>query len=345
MRESLTGERRFLAFLSGAAIVSTLVFILAAVHLIYPWILGGLGLLILAAWYRFARRPLLRSEPEPNPLSTAWRLLFWCPFIVYSALYLLSAMMPEMSPDGIGYHVGLVTRYYEHRGFFPLTTQMYAGLSGGIEMLFLVAFAFGRHSAAAMVHLLFLLALPFGILAYARRMGAPRAGVIAALLVFIAPVVGRDGTCAYVDVATGVVVFGAFYSLEIWRADNDRRFLPLAGLLAGFAYAAKFTAAMIVLYGLIYVVAVCRSRRVRWGSIAANVTVFATLVCLMAGPWILKDFIQFHNPFFPFFNSWFPNPYQYPLAEAQWREYFTHMNGITLAHIPYQVTVGGRLDG
>jgi hypothetical protein len=39
---------------------------------------------------------------------------------------------------------------------------MYAQLSQGIELLFLMAFSFGRHSAAALVHYAFLLALTWG---------------------------------------------------------------------------------------------------------------------------------------------------------------------------------------
>jgi hypothetical protein len=338
-------ERRFLAFTAGAALVSTMVFALAASHLIYTWILGGMGLLILVAWFLFARQPLLRNGSEYPALPLRWRALFWGPYLIYTVVYLLAAMMPETSPDGTIYHVGLVARYYEHRGFFPLTTEMYAGLSGGIEMLFLVAFALGRHSATAMVHLLFLLTLPFGMIALARRMNAPRAGVVGALLFFISPVVGRDGTCAYIDVATAAVVFSSFYFLEIWRTEEDRRALILAGILAGFAYACKFTGGAAAAYGLVYIVVVCYSRRLNWRLSLRFAFGFSALVCMMAAPWIVKDIIQFHNPFYPLFNSWFPNPFQYPMVEAEWRNNLAHVNGIEPSGIPYQATVGGRLDG
>lgn len=73
-------------------------------------------------------------------------------FTVYLAAYFTNAMTPERSPDGTAYHLGLVARYLREHGFRRITTNMYANLSQGVEMLYLFAFAFGRHSAAALVH-------------------------------------------------------------------------------------------------------------------------------------------------------------------------------------------------
>ena len=53
----------------------------------------------------------------------------------------------------------VVARYWREHGFHPIVWNLYASLSEGAEMLFLFAFAFGRHSAASMVHFAFLLAL------------------------------------------------------------------------------------------------------------------------------------------------------------------------------------------
>lgn len=98
-------------------------------------------------------------------------------FTVYLAAYFTNAMTPERSPDGTAYHLGLVARYLREHGFRRITTNMYANLSQGVEMLHLFAFAFGRHSAAALVHFCFLATLPLAMLCYARRFAFPAAGV------------------------------------------------------------------------------------------------------------------------------------------------------------------------
>jgi hypothetical protein len=82
---------------------------------------------------------------------------------------------------------------------------------------------------------------------WARRENIPQAGVLGALLFYLAPVVGKDGIIAYIDVATAAVVFAAFCFLELWRTEEAGRALIPAGMMAGFAYACKITAAPAVI--------------------------------------------------------------------------------------------------
>jgi hypothetical protein len=90
-----------------------------------------------------------------------------------------------------------------------------------------------------MVELLFLFALPLGILAYARRLGEPRAAVLAAVLFFASPVAGRTGTIAAPDVAIACVAFACFYVADLVFRERQWRLLwPLAALLGFLAWAA-----------------------------------------------------------------------------------------------------------
>src|ERR1019366_2499528 len=144
----------------------------------------------------------------------------------FTVLYFFSAMAPEFSPDGTSYHLSFVAQYARARGFVRIPANIYAQLSQGIELLYLAAFTFGRHSAAALVHYAFLLALTLAGVNYGRRTGYPAAGLAAALLVYATPVVGIDGTTAYIDVAVACILFALFYLLQLW--DQHRH----TGLLA-----------------------------------------------------------------------------------------------------------------
>lgn len=140
-------EERLLAFVTGAACLSALVFSLTMLHLAHKGVFLAVGLLLIAiaVW-----RGVHRSQGEPlPPLSRLWKILFGIVFALYTVLYFFNAMAPEMSPDGSAYHLGLVAWYMREHGFPRITTNIYANLSQGIEMLYLYAFAFGRHSAAA----------------------------------------------------------------------------------------------------------------------------------------------------------------------------------------------------
>ena len=258
----------------------------------------GLSIAAIGVWRR-----AYRAEGESLPaLTRFWSVLFWAGFAVFTWLYLGNALAPETSADAVSYHVALAARYAREHHFPWITTNLYANLSEGIEMLFLYAFAIGKHSAAAMCEFLFLLALPFGILSYARRVGRPVAGVVAALIVFASPVFGRVGTVAHNDVAGATVVFAMFYAIQIWREQQDARMLAVAGMLAGYGYAIKYTLGIAVVYACAAVLFVAWKRRQPWLKPAA-ITALSALV--MIAPWMIKNAIIVHNPVSPFFDRVF----------------------------------------
>ena len=298
----------------------------------------GTALLALA-WRRGAHRFSPDCLP---PLDPFWRKFFLFLFTAFGILYLANSMAPEISPDGSAYHLGLVARYVREHGFHRITTNMYANLSQGVEMLFVVAFSIGRHSAAAMVHFAFLLALPLLIVAYGLRSGFPVAAVCAALFVYISPVVGIDGISGYIDVAVACVAFALFYLLQIWAAERDPGLVVPIGLLAGFGYASKYTAVLAVPYALGFLA--WKQQRKR-APLLRPVLVAGLCAGAVMLPWIAKNWIWLGNPFSPFLNAVFPNPY----VTVGFEHEYSQMMRIYTLHsrweIPLQVTVRGALSG
>jgi hypothetical protein len=334
-------EERFFAFAVGSACLSMLVFALAAVHAVYPGVLLAAGATILAAaLWRRAWKPV--GEPLA-PVSSGWRALFWALFALFTYVSFFHALAPETSPDGSQYHLGMVLRYLEAHGFRHVPS-LYAYVSQGTELLYLFAFAFGRHSAAALVHFGFLAALPFGMMLYARRFGFGPAGVVAALLVYLSPMINWDGSTAFVDVAVACVVFALFYLLQIWDEERQAGLLVPIGLLAGFAYGMKYTAFVAAPYAVGFVA--WKSWRKR-GHVLRPVAVLAVCAVVMIAPWMVRNWIWTGNPLAPFFNQWFPNPYVHIGAEQEYRAHLAHWGGVTdWRAIPLQVTVeGDKLQG
>jgi hypothetical protein len=291
-------ERLPLAFVLGAACLHLLIFAILALQIAYWPVLvcalaGIIGTAVRTGAWRGAGTDI--SKPAP-PLSWSLRVVFGLCAGAFSILYLVNAWAPEVSPDGSGYHLGFVARELRDHGFRPITNNLYAMLSEGVEMLYVPAFAIGRHSAAALVHFAFAIALGLAILAYGRRIGKPWAGAAGALLTFASPVVGASGSAAYVDVATAAIVFAVFYWAEIWDVEIEMRLLIPVGLLAGYAYAAKYTAFTIGIYALIFVA--WRSKRLR------PVRLVAGYALITAGPWMARNWIWYQNPLAPFGN-WF----------------------------------------
>ena len=335
-------EVSLFSLLCGSALVSLLVLATGLAGLLHP-----LSFLLLAFLIAGAAVWNWRAFPVPNrdttPLPLPWRWALGLLFLVYGAAYLAVAMSPEISPDGMAYHLPLIQRYLRDGRIGRIDTDLYAQLSQGLEMLFLPAYAWGRHSAAALVHLAFLAALPLLMIAYGLRRGYAVPAAAAAALVFLSPVAGTDGSAAYNDMALATVLFAAFFALSCWQRQSHAHWLWVAGLLTGFAYGIKYTGVFALPLGLTAVLWPAASPRRR----LANALQFIVPALLMILPWLLKNLAFTGNPLAPFFNAWFPNNVMdWPLEKEYFRAVQNYTGYTSATTIPWEVTVlGGTLQG
>lgn len=331
-------EERLFAFLVGAPLLSAIVFVLCAAHVAWKALLLVLGLaIILYALRSGAHRAAGASFP---PLPRLWSCVFLAVFGAFTFLYFFGALAPESSPDGMSYHLGVIAKYQRAHGFPRITTDIYANLSEGIELLFLWAFEYGRHSAAALVHFSFFLTLVFLVLSYGRRIGQPIVGIAGASFTYASPVVGLDGSIAYIDLGMAAVLFGLFYLLQIWDQDRNARLLIPIGILAGFSYAVKYTAFVAVPYTLGFLAwKLWRARQ----PFVRPVLVVSMLSLAFILPWMVKNWIEVANPVSPFANRLFPNPYVHISFEDYYRKYLRMYALTSYWQIPVQVTMRGDL--
>ena len=310
-----------MSLLVGAALFSTVILAVGLSGGARRPVLFALGLLALVSPWFAPALVTFRTR-------TAFSWAIGGVMVAFGIVYLVHAWAPEISPDGMAYHVALPAQYlrYGRIGFIP--TNIYAQLSQAMEMLYLHAFAFGRHSATALVHLAFLFALLALMKAYALRSGIPRS---AALLVLASSVVGIDAASAYNDVALAAALFAVFWMMERWREEECDRLLWVAGFMAGLAFAIKYTAVLALPYALF-----CLGRRITMAR-AGKLAWAATLVM---GPWLLKNLVFTGNPVAPFANAWFPNEVFDPALEGAYRAAlaFPHLRW---AQVPYEILWGG----
>ncbi len=311
-----------MAFLTGAPLLSLAVFVLGLAGFVEKGMVLALGSAALALGWRS------RDALAPLARPPRWFLLCCLPF---AALTFFHAMAPEISPDGMAYHLGLIVRYWREHRIVPVPESIYASLSQGMEMLFLFAYGFGRHSAAALVHWTCLLSLVLLMVDYGARRGREREACCAALLVAVSPIVAVDGASAYVDVAVAAVWFALYAILQ----DFEEPLALPAGLLAGFAIGVKYTAFVAVLY------AVWRLRG-RWRAAGLVVLLAAALTL----PWIARSWLWTGNPFSPFANALFENPVFTAQMERDWSGWLRHYDIQSLGEWAWSATVtGDKLGG
>ena len=328
-------ERYPLSFVLGASVLHLVIFTALTLKIAYRPVLVVLMLIPIALAVRKGSWQIKGKPAEP--LSQTLKLFCGIIFAFFTVLYFFHAWAPESSPDGSGYHLGLVMRYLRAHGFEQVTTNMYASLSEGLEMLFFPAFSIGKHSSAALVHFAFLVAVAMAMLAYGRRIGKPWVGAAGALLVYVSPVVGLDGSIAYNDCAVAAIAFTVFYFLEIWDEAREPRLLIAIGLVAGYCYAVKYTAFVMAIYAFGFVA--WRSRRVKPALVVAG------CAAMMIVPWVAKDWIYMQNPVAPLFNKVFRNPYFHVVTEQEWTAELSNYGIDDKWTLPIEATVRGEKLG
>jgi 4-amino-4-deoxy-L-arabinose transferase-like glycosyltransferase len=327
----------------GAVLLSGIVFLMLLVGAANPVTFGLVGVVSigLALFRRQAQTPALpwrtRFRLRVDPV-TGWLLI--AILACYGVLYLVNALAPEIQPDGYTYHLGLVSEYARLGRFTP-RIGFFEMLPHGLEMLFLFAFAFGKHSAAKLVHFGFLVATFPLIVSLGRRLKVTDAVSAAASVLYLcAPVVGISGTCSYNDAALVFFTLATFYVLLAWHDEKNVRYLMVAGLLAGFCYAIKVTGLLTVVLAIFFVLVNGTARDGYRNLIALTATAL-----LAIAPWMLRAAILTGNPFAPVLNKFFPNPYFRSLTEAGLAQSWRYYQGFSLSGAPKELLVGGRLQG
>jgi hypothetical protein len=316
----------------GAIALSLEVFLLLLLGL-PVWIVFLQPLLALP----FLKTPKF-EEPPSKPLDAISRCIVYAIFAFYGIFYLVHAMAPEIQPDAISYHLGLVAEYVR-LGTFPHRVGFYEVLPQGMEMLYTTAFAVGRHSAAKLVHFAFFLAtLPLIVLT-ARRLKLPDlTGYAAAALYFAAPVAGLSGSCAYTDAAQVFFTLAAFYLLLLWRHAGLLSYAFAAGLTAGFCYAIKFPGLLVPPLALVFIL-VCRRDTLR------SVLCLIGGTLLVIGPWMLRAYLLAHNPVAPLFNSLFPNAFFNAGTDAVLARHIAVYSGFQWTRALWDWGFSGRAQG
>ena len=128
-------------------------------------------------------------------------------------------------------------------------------------------------------------------------------------------------------------MFAVFYWTQLWDENRDHRILIVIGLLAGYCYAAKYTAFVMIVYAIGFII--WRTRQWQPALMVAGCSL------IMIAPWVIKNWIYVHNPVAPFANQWFPNPYFYVAVEKDWTATLRDYRLKSLWTLPLEVTVRG----
>ena len=245
---------------------------------------------------------IIESIPE-------WKsFYFWQVFLVgvVLGLNLLRALMPAHGAvDPLAYHLALPSIYLaKHQLSFEqtLTGTLYPD---NIGMLYTIALALRGATLAQGLHWFLCLATILAIWCFCREYFSTQAGLFAATIYTLTPVVLFFSPLAYVDVGVGFFQFLALWALFKWMREGGLRTLVLVAVFTGLAIGSKHTALFlgIAFACLIFAQSLIKKEPPR--KIVVALLLYGGVAILLAGPWYCRAWWYADNPVWPIANEIF----------------------------------------
>jgi hypothetical protein len=244
---------------------------------------------LVPAWLWWLRS-IARSwptRPQWSPRALPWWETTLAGLTAFHLLMgLAMALAPEVMSDAIHQHLALARAFAESHSLGVVPSVLNADWPLEAEALFSAGFVVHGPVLAKLLHTAAGVAGIVTVGLIARRLAGARAGLIAAALIGSMPIVVWELGTAYVDGFALWYVASAALCFLAWRAEGQRQWMILAGLLLGFGLGCKLTVAFGALgLGGALLVTTRREapRRLRAGAFA---------LCGIASsfaPWLLRS--------------------------------------------------------
>jgi hypothetical protein len=231
----------------------------------------------------------------------------WAGSFLLLVITLLMCTLPPTARDELTHHLNIPRLYIRAGSIIEVPMAPYSYYPMLLDMFYTPWIAWGLDSVPKVIHALFGYLTGLLIYAYLGR----RVNEVYGLLGFLAwvsiPCIMRSSHWAYVDLGIVFYTTAALLCLLHWSEEqDDRRWLRIAGLSAGFAFATKPNGLVtcLVLFG-VFAWRLARDSRPKFRAIVTNMAAFSVAMMLPCIPWLAKNFYQTGNPLFPFFGSFF----------------------------------------
>jgi hypothetical protein len=270
----------------------------AWLHLLWPGLALALEARALYAALRSLRTAIWRRASLAGYLASV-------PVAFLVFVYWQAALMPEVSADGLAMHLNIAARMAAHGSFhFDVSRAVWAVMPMAGDWLYASAYLAGGEAAARLVNLAFLLLLAGFVYSLARRWLESAGALLVVALFLSTPLAYLVTGSMFVENAWTLFLMAAVAAVERWIEAEERRWLWVAGALAGSAAAGKFGAIGCVLALAVGVSLALAGRRRMHAGLLAGAAVFV----LFAAPPYLQALIRTGNPMFPYFNHVFRSP-------------------------------------
>jgi 4-amino-4-deoxy-L-arabinose transferase-like glycosyltransferase len=287
--------------LGAAATLYLLVGLAGYVH--NPLANSGL-LLVLAACALFFLAEFFSIPIKANRLER-W---IWVAILVILIAEVVLGFLPPTARDELTHHLAIPKLYARAGRIIEVPMAPYAYYPMLLDMLYTPLIYWGYDFIAKHTHALFGFLTGLLIHAYLTRRLSRVYGLLGFFFFISTPAVLRLSHWAYIDLGITFYSTAALLCLLRWREEREaRHWLLLAGLSLGFALATKPNGLLAaLLLGLLFVLVIGRGPRKPLGRLISDFALFAGVTLLPFMPWLMNNWHQTGNPFYPLLGNFFP---------------------------------------
>jgi hypothetical protein len=227
--------------------------------------------------------------------------------VVILGVEVVLSLVPPTARDELTHHLAIPRLYARAGRVIEVPIAPYSYYPMLLDMLYAPWVYWGYDSVPKLVHGLFGFLTGLSLYAYLSRRMNVIYGMLGFFVFISVPSVMRLSHWAYVDLGITFYATASLLCLLRWREEKDRKtWLALAALSAGFAVATKpngLVAWLLLSFMLLFTLVQEPQRG--FTRITVDLVLFAVVGALPFLPWLLKNWLQTGNPFFPLLAGFF----------------------------------------
>ncbi len=215
-------------------------------------------------------------------------------------LFIVRAASPPAAADELIYHLPVPESFVQQGRVYPMFDNSLGNFPFLIHMIYALCLMAGSDIAARLFSLFLAVGISLAIFGFCSRYLTRRVGVIGMFAFFGAGMIVEVAVTSRIDVSLAGMLFLCTYAMVNYLATKNRGWLWISALLAGFSLGIKHTAAIwLALVGCMYLVRGLVLNRDRVIEVLGRGAAYALLAFAIASPWYIKNYVWFHNPFYP----------------------------------------------
>ncbi len=333
----------------GTGVLSLLMFAFALAGLLYSALIYSLWALGVFFGFKNIKKVNMSLSLNIKEYS-GWEKV--C-LIMIAGIFLFNLIMaftPEIFYDSLNYHLGVPNIYLQAGHYVELPFKFHSSFPLIPQMSFLFMIMIDSTAGAKLLNMAFTFLTAAAVYVFSRdRVGAPKAGLYAAVIYLFVPNVLFRTWTATTDTMLTFFTFLSLWALINFFIEKNNKWIILSAIFGGFFMGSKLTGAFAVVGICALILIASRKsfkkafkRLILWGGV--------TLLVFM--PWLARNFIETGNPFHPFFSTRLSTKYPYDMLdqssslESGMSEFTETERFKSLLFLPWTLsTQGGRPGG